>query len=186
MKLIEFGFQKGINEVMGITFGEWINTAPLGIIVDNPESDRAKVRLYSNHTRKNIERTSRLWINIIHDPVIFAKASFEDLDESYFLNLDPPIIKGSLGWCKMDAKLRGGFADLRLLDAKIIEKEIRTVNRGFNAVIEALVHGTRFVSLKRDDLLVKVEYYLDIAEKCGGDREKRAVEIIREKLGLDV
>ncbi|AGK61711.1 hypothetical protein Asulf_01740 [Archaeoglobus sulfaticallidus PM70-1] len=186
MKLKDFGFQKGINEIIGITVGEWINTAPLGIIVDNPDSRFARVRLYSNHTRENIKRNDRLWVNVVNDAVLFALASFEDLSEDFFESLNPPILINSLAWCGMRAKLKGAFAELELLSGEVIRKDVRAVNRGFNAIIEALVHATRLVAFKdpskRVELKERVEYYLALAEKCGGEREIEAAKIIREKI----
>jgi hypothetical protein len=182
MKLAEFGFQNGINEVIGITFGEWINTAPLGIIVEDVQGSVAKIRLHSNHTRKNLERKSPLWVNVTGDPVVFALASFEDLEADWFESLNPPILKGSLAWCRMDCRLEGGFARVWLREGEVLRREVKAVNRGFNAVIEALVHGTRYLSLKKPVLLEKVEYYLQIAERCGGEREREAVRLIKERL----
>ncbi len=53
MKLADFGFTEGINEIIAITEnedGSW-NAAPIGIIVENPNSLTAKARLYLNRTR---------------------------------------------------------------------------------------------------------------------------------------
>ncbi len=182
LKLRNFGLRNGINEIIGITFGEWINTAPLGIIVEDEESINAKVRLYSNHTRDNIKEKRELWINVIHDPVIFAICSFDDLDESYFESLNPPIIRGSLSWCRTKAEIKGAYAEVELIDGNVLRGEVKAVNRGFNAIIEALVHATRLVEFKNTALKEKVDYYLKLAEKCGGERERRAVEIIKDKI----
>ncbi|MBO8181218.1 MAG: DUF447 family protein [Archaeoglobus sp.] len=186
MRLADFGFQNGINEVIGITQGEWINTAPLGLIVEDAEADKAKIRLYSNHTRKNLEREGVLWVNIVHDPIVFALASFEDLDAEWFSSLKPPILKNSLAWCRMEGEVKGAFALLQLKDGEVLQREVKAVNRGFNAVIEALVHATRYVSLKKPEMLEKVEYYIGIAEKCGGEREREAIEIIKKNVGLEI
>ncbi len=182
LKLRNFGLRNGINEIIGITFGKWTNTAPLGIIVEDEEGINAKVRLYSNHTRDNIKEKKELWVNVIHDPVIFAICSFDDLDESYFESLNPPIIRGSLSWCRMKAEIKGAYAEVELIDGGVLRKEAKAVNRGFNAIVEALVYGTRLMEYKNMALKEKVDYYLKLAEKCGGEREKRAVEIIKERI----
>ncbi len=182
LKLKNFGLRNGINEIIGITFGDWINTAPLGIIVKDEDSTNAKVRLYSNHTRENIKEKGELWINVIHDPVIFAICSFEDLDDSYFESHNPPVIKGSLSWCRMKAEIKGAYAEVELIDGNVLRRNIKAVNRGFNAIVEALVHATRLVEFRNIGLKEKVDYYLKLAEKCGGERERRAVEIIKERI----
>jgi hypothetical protein len=184
MNLKDLGLRNGINEVIGITFGDWINTAPLGIIIEDDRTRSAKVRLYSNHTRKNVSKKGELWFNIIHDPVIFAKCSFDDLGEEEFENFNPPIIKSAMAWGRFKAVLKGAYAHLTLEDGEILRKDLKAVNRGFNAVIEALVHATRLLSTKDEELREKVEYYLNIARKCGGERERTACEIIEGATGI--
>uniref|UniRef100_A0A7C3VMN6 DUF447 family protein n=1 Tax=Archaeoglobus fulgidus TaxID=2234 RepID=A0A7C3VMN6_ARCFL len=188
MKLHDFGFTEGINEIIAITEnedGSW-NTAPIGIIVENSASTTAMARLYRNRTRANLERKGVLFANVIDDPIIFAISSFGNLDEDYFFSLDPPILKGSMAWCRFKAKMKNGTAILKLAGGDVIGGKVRAVNRGFNAVIEALVHATRYLAIrdeeKRRELLEKIYYYRELAEKCGSEREKRAFEIIMEKI----
>ena len=175
----ELGLTEGINEVIGITFGDWINTAPIGVVV---REGRIFVRLYENHTRTFVERSGKLFVNVVHDPVIFVKASFEDLSEEYFESLDPPVIKGALSWAEFEAKLEGGIAHLRLLGGGVVRREIRAVNRGFNALIEALVYATRYVSLGKEEFKEKALEYKGIVEKCGGRREREAFELMERYL----
>ncbi len=183
MKLSDFGFTEGINEVIGITFGDWINTAPLGIIVEDANSRFAKLRIYPSHTRENLKKKEILYVNVIRDAVVFAISAFDDLDESWFESLSPPVIRGALAWCKFKAKLTDGWVDLKLLQGEVIRSEIRAVNRGFNAIIEALVYATR---LKQDPkLMEKIKCYAEIVEKCGGKREKEALMIMWRYLNAE-
>jgi len=188
LRLADFGFVEGINEIIAITRNadESWNTAPMGVIVEDSSSTSAKVRLYRSHTRENVKREGVMYANIVWDAEIFAIASFDDLGESFFESLNPPVLRNSAGWCKFRAVLKGAYADLELLDGEVLRGEIRTVNRGFNAVIEALVHATRFVILKgenkRKELLEKILYYKEIAEKCGGEKEKKAFKVIMDRL----
>jgi hypothetical protein len=57
------------------------------------------------------------------------------------------------------------------------------VNRGFNAVIEASIHATRYVSLKGKEYLRQIEYCNTIVRKCGGAREKEAMRLLYELIG---
>jgi hypothetical protein len=184
LKLSDFGFTDGINEIIGITFGEKINTAPLGVIVEDPNSIYAKVKLYPSHTRENLIRNPILWVNVTVDPIVFTISSFDDLDEYWFESLNPPVIKNSLAWCKFDVDFKDDHVDLKLLDGGVLKREFRTVNRGFNALIEALVHATRYLSFDDTEFLKRVEYYCEIVEKCGGEREKEAVKILRRYLNF--
>ena len=181
MKLSDFGFTEGINEVIGITFfaDGRLNTAPLGVIVEDADSVYAKVRLYPSHTRQNLAVNPVLWVNVTTNPIVFAISAFDDLGDDYFESLNPPITKGSLAWCKFRAELKGDFAYLELLEGKVLRKSLRTVNRGFNALIEALVHATRYVKSGSEELLKKIEYYCEIVDKCGSKDEKLALEIMK-------
>ncbi len=178
----KFGLREGINEVIGITTGEWINTAPLGIIVD----DKIKVKLYSNHTRQFIEKNRELYVNIIHDPIVFVVSAFEDLDESWFETLNPPVIKNACSWVKFKAEIKNRFAFLEFVEGEVIRNEIRAVNRGFNALIEATVHGTRYVLNKNPEMREKIIYYGRIIQRCGGKREKEAYRLLLDYTGIKI
>lgn len=170
--------------MIAITKAERLNTAPIGIIVVDDNGVKAKAKLYASHTRENVEKGSFFVANIIKDPLIFAISAFDDLGEEFFESLNPPIIKGSLAYCEFEVKLKGLFAELRLLNGKVVRSELRAVNRGFNAVIEALVHATRFVRNKNPELEKKIRECYEIIQKCGGEREKDAMEIIKERTGI--
>lgn len=172
--LEEFGLREGINEVIGITLGEWINTAPIGVVV----RDKIFVRLYENHTKEFLKKSGKLYVNVVNDPIIFVKASFEDLSEEYFESLNPPILKSALSWLEFDAKLEGSIAYLEFVRGGVVKREIRAVNRGFNAIIEALVNATRYVYFKREEFKRKALEYRELVEKCGGEKEREAFELM--------
>ncbi|MBE8539833.1 DUF447 family protein [Geoglobus acetivorans] len=181
MLIEKFGLYEGINEVIGITFGGWINTAPIGLIV----GDDIRVRLYSNHTRELLEKSGMLYVNVVHDPIVFVISAFEDLGEEWFESLEPPVIKGSLSWMKFRARLDGNFAVLDLLEGDVLRKEVRAVNRGFNALIEATVHATRYILSGSETLADKIRYYGRVVERCGSRREKEAYNLLVKYAGLD-
>lgn len=183
MKLKDFGLRNGINEVIGITEGVWLNTAPLGIIVEDENSRSAKVRLYSSHTRDNIEKGCDLWINVIFDPVVFVISAFEDLNKEFFESLNPPILKNSVSWVRFTTKMVGNFARLKLCEGGITGK-VRAINRGFNSVIEALVHATRFRINPVEELKDKILQQKENVERCGGRDERKAYELILRYTGL--
>lgn len=189
MRLADFGFTDGINEIIAITEnedGSW-NAAPIGIIVEDSSSDTAKAKLYRNRTRANLERSGVLFANVTDDALVFAVSSFGNLNDDWYASPNPPIIKGAMAWCRFEAEMRSGVAHLKLTDGEIIEKRVRAINRGLSAVIEALVHATRYVAIKseerRKEVLERIHYYREIVQKCGSEREKRAFEIIMEKIG---
>lgn len=176
----------GINEVIGVTQGEWLNTAPLGIIVEDDSSTSAKLRLYKSHTRDNIEKGASLWINVIFDPYVFVISSFEDLNKDYFESIEPPVIRNSLAWAKMETTVKGSMVHLHLVDGEIMDRNfrIRAVNRGFNALIEALVHATRYVRSPSEELKNRIYYYGNIVDKCGRKEEREAFDLLMDYVGL--
>ncbi len=182
MKLSDFGFTEGINEVIAVTFsGDGkINTAPIGIIVEDANSRFARVRLFPSHTRENVESTGRLWANVVFDPIVWVISAFEDLGEDWFESLNPPVIKNSLAWCEFECeKIKEGNPaefELELEDGGILRASFRAVNRGFNALIEALVHATRY---RRDPTtLRKIEECEILVGKCGSRRDKEAFKLL--------
>ncbi|MCS7121501.1 MAG: DUF447 family protein [Archaeoglobaceae archaeon] len=178
--LRELGFTDGINEVIAVTFKKdgSINTAPIGIIL---EGDKTYARIYRSHTRENVERDKILYVNVILDPIVFALSTFEDLDESYFESLNPPKIKGTLSWCKFKAEIEGLIVHLHFLEGEIVRKYLRAYNRGFSALIEALILATRYTDEKFDEMMK----YKNVVMRCGSEMEKRAFKVIEEKLGIN-
>ena len=52
------------------------------------------------------------------------------------------------------------------------------VNRGFNSIIDAAVHGTRYVMTRDPELRRLIEYHAGIVRKCGGIREREALDLL--------
>ncbi|MCK4733440.1 MAG: DUF447 family protein, partial [Methanophagales archaeon] len=71
------------------------------------------------------------------------------------------------------------------LTIKINRKELKAINRGRNAVIEATILATRYLILnderEKEELKKQMEHYAKIVEKCGGHREKEAMGILEKK-----
>jgi len=186
LKLADFGFSNGINEIIAVTRGKNLNTAPIGIIVEDENSVFAKARLYPSHTRENVKVNCKLWANVVVDPIIFTISAFEDLGEEYFLP-NKPVLKDALAYCEFEVKLKNSVAHLKLLHGEVINCSFRAVNRGFNVLIEALVHATRYrINRENRRLREKILYYGEIIQKCGSNREKKAFDMILEYLNIKV
>ncbi len=182
-KLSDFGFTEGINEVIAVTAGKGLNAAPIGIIVDDAHGNTARARLFPSHTRENIENGSPMWANVCFDAVLFVISAFEDPAEEFYTSIDPPILKGSAAYCKFECSLEGSKAILRFAEGKILNRPLRAVNRGFNAIIEATIHATRYATNRA--LEEKIRYCGTIVEKCGSKREKEAYRLLLEYAGLE-
>ncbi|MCQ1538963.1 DUF447 family protein [Methanocalculus taiwanensis] len=64
------------------------------------------------------------------------------------------------------------------LREEVLVRSIRPVNRGFNAIIEAAVHGTRYIMNHDPELEWLIRHHLALARKCGGEREKQAAGMV--------
>jgi hypothetical protein len=183
LSLEKFGIYEGINEIIATTrTGESINSAPLGIRYFNK---KAYVMAYSDtHTFANLKESGVLVANVIHDPVIFAISSFDDLAREYYVDGKYPILKDALSYVVFSTSISGKRVDLSFIEGKVLRKEVRAINRGLNAIIEACIYGTRYLAFGSDELKNRVVYYLSIAEKCGSNQEKKAIELI--KMYLDI
>ncbi len=161
------------------------NAAPIGL---HRKGEKLFARIYNSKTLDNILSKPVAAANIVDDPILFVMASLSDIEPERFDFVDGfPIIKDALGWILFDCRCKKGkeisVVELSPARGKIITKKIKPVNRGFNAVIEASIHATRYVALGEQKYLDCIKYYSDIVKKCGGTREKDAMRLLYELIG---
>jgi len=196
----EAGIGEGISEVIVTTKSAagTPNAAPIGIISEITEqSERSYfVTLYKgSQTLANVLATGRLAANVTTDAVLFVETAFDDLSAACFTEFAGlPVLAEANAWIVFTSKLveeRPQYLRVQLCSAavKINRKEVRAINRGLNAVIEATVLATRLriVTEKREREVQRkeLERYAAIVAKCGGLRENQALEILRERLFKD-
>ena len=187
--LDEFGIYEGISETIVTTMQGWSpNAAPIGVI---RKGDRLFIRLFKGSiTYYNVSSEGYLVANVIDDPVIFVRSTFSNLKEADFSFVSVsgrefPVLKDALSWVvfecnNMKKSHEALVAELVPIHAHINRSPVRAPNRGFNAVIEAAVHATRY-HLSHDEKYLKlIRAYADIVSKCGGAREKNAINILNE------
>ena len=199
MHIKEAGIGEGISEVIVTTksaSGE-PNAAPIGIItITNEDENENKyfVKLYKgSKTLSNVQETNKLAANVTDDAVLFVKAAFEPLTESQFsLFYGFPVLKEANSWILFDCTFSEKKSEswnfvfqLTPLAVKTNRKEVKAINRGLNAVIEAAIIATRYAIMENEQDRAEREklmaLYARIVEKCGGRREKEALEILQEK-----
>jgi hypothetical protein len=69
-----------------------------------------------------------------------------------------------------------------------IEREtVPTLDRATGAVVEATVAASRLdvPGFDRADLERRLDYFADVVERCGGERERAAMELVRENSSWD-
>ncbi|MCK4476112.1 MAG: DUF447 family protein, partial [Methanophagales archaeon] len=199
MHIKEAGIGEGISEVIVTTksaSGE-PNAAPIGIITITNDENTHFMKLYKNSkTLSNVLETNNLAANVTDDAVLFVKAAFEPLNETHFsLFSNFPVLKEANSWIIFDSifieksRESGNFLfQLTPIAIKINRKEVKAINRGLNAVIEAAILATRYALIEdkreQEELKKMMALYADIVEKCGGRGEKEALKILHDKIFL--
>jgi len=184
----DFGIHEGISEVIFTTISpdDVPNSAPMGL---HNRDGRLFVRIYNSKTQENIIKKPIAAANIVDDPVLFVQSALSDVEPERFEYVEGfPVLKDALGWILFDCKYKKGknisVVELSPINGKINTQNIKPVNRGFNAVIEASIHATRYVVFREQKYLEHIEYYNSIVKKCGGAREKEAMDLLYELIGL--
>lgn len=195
MDLSSFGIREGISETIVSTGLEHPNAAPIGIIV---KGGRPFVRLFKgSHTWANVLKEKYLAANIVYNPLLFVRSTFFDLEPSEFDHVsvrgfDFPILKEAVSWIVFECiNLKNTdqalVADLIPIEAGFNEanrKDLPVPNRGFNAVLEATVHATRYQLSGDEKYLKLIRHYETLSSKCGGENEKKAMKLLYEVLGI--
>ncbi|AKB17319.1 MULTISPECIES: DUF447 domain-containing protein [unclassified Methanosarcina] len=193
--LFSFGIREGISEVIVSTGFESPNAAPIGIIT---KGGRSFVRLFKgSHTWANVFQEMYLASNVVYDPLLFVRSTFFDLEHSEFEyvtagRLKFPILTEAAAWVVFECvnvknTEQALVADLVPVEAGFNEdkrKAFPVPNRGFNAVLEATVHATRYQLSGDKKYLEWIRHYETLASKCGGEGEKKAMKLLYEVLGI--
>lgn len=179
--------REGINEVIATT---WNNAAPMGIIFRDGEYRMVLFR--GSHTAMNIERWGWVVANIVHDPVLWVRTAFSDLPPSAFVE---ETVEDFLvhrlpdveAWIAFDAAIEhrareSMTAILSPMKEVVVSPAVHPVNRGYNSVIEAAVHGTRLLWNKDPKLRELIDHHRSIIRRCGGPREIEALEMLERYL----
>jgi hypothetical protein len=175
--------RSGINEVIATTA---FNAAPIGI---HYREGKTRMILYpGSHTAENIERDGWVVANFIYDPVLYVQTAFGDLPRVAFA--EEPVagkvmhrLSSAEAWIAFSATIENRTSE-SLVVQLTSEKEIiegvfvHPVNRGFNSIVDATVHATRYVMKKDPELKNLIDYHEGIVRKCGGKRELEALGLL--------
>lgn len=183
----DFGIHDGISEVIFTTISpDGIpNAAPMGL---HNKEGRLFVRIYNSKTLENITSKPVAAANIVDEPVLFVQSALSDVEPERFEFVEGfPVLKDAMGWILFECKCKKGenisVVELSPIKGKINTRKLLPVNRGFNAVIEASIHATRYVVFREQEYIERIEYYNSIVKKCGGAREKEAMGLLYELIG---
>ena len=174
---------EGISEVIATTR---LNAAPMGIRYANGEY--SMILFAGSHTAANVERDGWIVANLIFDPVLYVRTAFEDLDKNAFVDEEVNgrtmcRLADAEAWAAFGATIGKKTADamkvrLTLEKGHAGTVRLHPVNRGFNSIIDATVHATRYRVSRDPALKTLIDYDAIIVQKCGGPREREALEML--------
>jgi uncharacterized protein len=177
--------KEGINEVIATTHK---NAAPMGIILKNEKL--RMILFHGSHTAERIVSGGWVVANFIFDPVMYVTTAFDDLPAEAFIEENAGGITverlcACEAWGAYKAKVERSTRQNILISLVPLREEIgnielHPVNRGFNSIIDATVHGTRYKMTRDKELLDLIEYHAVIIKKCGGHRESEALSLLFE------
>ncbi len=157
------------------------------------EGKAGMILFTGSHTAQNIERDGWVVANFVYDPVLYVKTAFEDLPREVFLEemvsgKKVHRLSGADAWAAFTATVERRSGDVmmvRLIPEKEIIEEVslHPVNRGFNSIIDATVHATRYRENRDPELRKLIDYHSGIVRKCGGKKELTALEMLMKYIG---
>lgn len=177
---------EGITEVIAVTKD---NAAPMGIIV-KPGMAPRMILYKGSKTVENILATGWVTANFVSDCYLYPLYAFSDVPPE---ELKQVFAGGVLMQRLLHADAWMAFLttvlhetsttyyiDLLPVAAEYIREEPHPVNRGFNSVIDATVHATRYVRENDEQLRALIGYHLEVIAKCGGPREREAGAFLKD------
>ena len=176
--------------------GRW-NVAALGLHAGgNPEDGDATgdgtpgpsvtARTYGRtRTWRNFRERGEGYVQFTRDPVDFVDAALAVREE------DDPLLDGIDAWARVEVTRTGAgeagetpWVDWRLEpgESAVERRVVPTTDRGHAAIVEATVAASRLDVEEYDTgrLRERLDYFEDVAVRCGGPREQAAIERMRE------
>lgn len=178
----------GVTESVVATLGpddSW-NVAALGLHA--PASDGrgagepVRARTWGRtRTRRNFASRGGGVVQFVADPRDFVDAAVTVREEP------EPVLDSADAWARVAVERVGAgengdteWVDWRVrpVESAVVREGVRTINRGFGAVVEATVAASRLDvdAYDTDALLDRLNYFADVVERCGGPREREAFE----------
>jgi hypothetical protein len=179
---------RGVTESVVTTLGpndRW-NVAALGLFAGDPVTARTWGR---TRTRRNFRERGGGYVQFTRDPVEFVDAACSVRER------DDPVLDGADAWVRVDVEATAegteggtGWVDWELtaVESAVERRVVPTTNRGYNAVVEATVAASRLdvPGYDAEELRERIAYFADVAERCGGEREREAFRRLREHADL--
>jgi hypothetical protein len=184
---------RGVTETVVATLGpndRW-NQAALGVRAPESSGEPATARTFgSTRTHRNFHRQGGGYVQFVDDPVAFADAALSVAET------ETPLLDGATAWARVAAEQTGSEEDagttvehwaLSPAESGVRREAPVAVNRGFSAVVEATVAVSRLDvdAYDTETLRERLRYFESVVEAAGGDREREAMERVREHADAD-
>jgi hypothetical protein len=175
---------RGVTESIVATLGpneKW-NFAALGLHAGEPVTARTWGR---TRTRRNFHEEGGGVVQFLCDPVVFAESALAVHERR------SPVHPSADAWARVTVESvnvdeSGGTEceqwELVPVEAAVENRTVPTTNRGYGALIEATVAASRLdvPTYDTDTLRERLDYFADVVETCGGEREREALSSIAE------
>lgn len=183
---------RGVTESVVTTLGpndRW-NVAALGIHAP-VEGGPATARTWGRtRTWRNFEERGEGYVQFTRDPVDFVEAALTVREE------DDPVLASADAWAHVEVtRVSEGSEngtqwvewELRPAESAREVDTVPTINRGFNAVVEATVAASRLgvPGYERSVLLDRLAYFESVVETSGGERDREAFEALYGAVDAD-
>lgn len=161
--------------------GRW-NVAALGLEPGEPVTARTWGR---TRTRRNFEREGGGVVQFTRDPVTFVEAALAVTET------DAAVLNTADAWAEVDVERLGDGTEsgtewvdwaLHPVDAGVEREAVPTIERGFNAVVEATVDASRLGVAGYDEAALgdRLSRHRAVVERCGSDRDREAMDRLDE------
>ena len=175
---------RGVTESVVTTLGSngrW-NVAALGLFAGDPVTARTWGR---TRTWRNFSASRPAYVQFTRDPVDFVDAACSVREE------DEPVLASANAWVRVEVDaIAEGVDDgttwvewsLHPVESGVERRIVPTTNRGYYAVVEATIAVSRLgvPGYDADELQARLTYFESVVERCGGPREREAMDRLRE------
>jgi hypothetical protein len=180
---------RGITESIVTTLGPngRYNVAALGLHAPAEESPVTAQTWGRTRTWRNFRERGEGHVQFTRDPELFVAATLT------IHEVDSPVLDAADAWVKVGVDRRDSGTDggtewveweLTPIDAAVEKRVVPTFTRGYAAVVEATVAASRLDvdAYDTERLRERIDYFESVANRCGGEAERRAFEDLKRAL----
>ncbi|WP_246982788.1 DUF447 domain-containing protein [Halorientalis marina] len=185
---------RGVTESVVTTLGpndRW-NVAALGLHAPDTEEQAVTATTWGRtRTWRNFGERGEGYVQFTVDALDFAEAALTVREEA------DPVLDSADAWARVTVDRREEGEDggtqwvewgLEPVETAVEHECVPTTNRGYYAVVEATVAASRLDvdAYDREALLGRLRYFAEVVERCGGERERAAFEVVRDAVDAEV